>query len=169
MKIELAQPGTDIDRETEQIDYLEGVLWSDTARRLNASVDTSEIDGQHGTHTAAFWRGLVEAGGTISIASNGTDRRYPRVELRGCYPVLSKFLDYLGDALQPAVMAILAGAPMDWDEQGKFRTMASSGYLRITGRKAQDVCRVLYPPDSTVGMESVRAKVDEIVAWTPRY
>ncbi|WP_321471090.1 hypothetical protein [uncultured Paludibaculum sp.] len=151
----------DCRRLLEQADYLEGVLWADPARRLDNQVDPDDID-PWGTGTAAFWRGLIESAGYIALLTND-QRTYPRLELRASWPVLSKMLEFLQEEVNQA-----NGLKWDWDEGGKFQWQAGGGRVRVCGVKAQEAIRALYPPDSTVGLESIRAKVDRILTWTPR-
>lgn len=175
MKLNLVRPQHTTDllvmpRLVEQTEYLEGVLWSDPALRLDPEVDPSDID-MYGTGTPAFWRGLIESSGYVGLCRGSSDRKYPRVELKASYGVLCKFLDFLQEELQPSLSQILAGThayQQQWDTDGKLMHMAGGGLVRVTGVKAQDVCRVLYPPDSLIGLESIRCRVDEILTWVPR-
>jgi hypothetical protein len=159
-------PGPEADedyaRAREQVDYLEGVLWADPARRKNGDSNPDDID-RFGNHTPAFWRGFVEIGGCISLNNNGAERKYPRVELKGAYNILLKFLAFLNEEINAK-----KGVDWHWDERDRYKTMAVGGFLRITGKKAQEVVCALYPPESVIGWESTRALVDEIVTWIPR-
>lgn len=157
-------------RLQEQLEYLEGVLWTDPSRRLNPHTNPDDID-PHTSGTIAFWRGFLEVGGSIGVYSNGTDRRYPWVTIKASYPVLCKFLDFMEDELSPTLSSIIASGNhvvTKWDDDSKLRNMAGSGQIKLTGKLAQDVCRILYPPSSVIGLDSIRSKVDEILTWVPR-
>lgn len=167
MKIPLVAPGKYDSQEEhrlacEQTDYLEGALWADPARRLNRHVNMKDLD-EWGNGTAAFWRGLIESAGCVSILENGGGRKYPRVTLSATYAVLEVFLDWVQYELNARY-----GGQWSWEQDDRLRSAAGSGKLYFTGEKAQALVAVLYPPSSTIGRESIRETVDEIVSWTPR-
>jgi hypothetical protein len=145
------------ERLLEQTEYLEGVLWSDPMHRLDkdAGRDVSREIDPYGTCTKAFWRAVLETAGYIALTVSG-ERKYPRITLGGCYSFLLKFVDFLHEEMDPMVWA---------DTDAKLRFMVSGGQLRITGVRAQDVCRVLYMGQE-IGLDSIRHKVDEILMWT---
>ena len=142
MKIRLKYPDS-TDKEfaalMEQNSYLEGVLWADKAHRLDldSSRDVStEIDA-YGTGNKHFWRGVLETAGSLTDYANGN--YYPRMELKGSYSFLIKFVDFLQEEMERE------GMGMYWIETDeKLRFMASGGKVRITGARAQDVVRLLY-------------------------
>jgi len=167
-RIELRWPLTD-DRLREQISYLEGVLWADPTRRQHGDPDDIDplTDG-----TCAFWRGLLETAGYIAIlAAGGGDRVYPRIDLRAGYPILMKLISFIEGRLRPSLTVLIGQGRLvapAWDEDGSVAERCATGIFRVTGAKAQQLCRILYPPDSTVGRESIRERVDQILTWTPR-
>jgi hypothetical protein len=166
MRIELKYPN-ESDRHykavKEQIEYLEGVLWSDRVHRMDrdSSRDIgAEID-RYGTGTKAFWRGVIETAGRLKDYRSG-EYSYPRIELEGSYSFLIKFVDFLKEEMDRE------GLGMYWtDADAKLRFAASGGLLRVSGANAKDVVRVLYL-GGEVGLESVRHRVDEILTWTPK-
>jgi hypothetical protein len=116
----------------EQADYLEGVLWSDADHRLDMDPARDvgrEIDA-YGTGTAAFWRGVLETAGHITIMGRGNGYKYPRVELAGSYSFLCKFLDFIQEEMESQ------GQTWQWDVDGKLRSMASRNHFRVTGHQA---------------------------------
>lgn len=147
-------------RQLEQVEYLHGILYADPEHRLNADADTDDID-SYGTGTKAFWRGMLEGAGYIAITGTG-EKRYPRVELKGSLPVLTKFLAFMQEEVERAV-----GMPWAWDADGSLAFQAAGGFLRLTGQRAQDICRILYV-DQEVGQDSIRHVVDEILTWTTK-
>jgi hypothetical protein len=146
--------------QDERNEYLEGVLWSDKDLRMDRGVDADAID-PFGTGTKAFWRGLLEGAGSMSIGASGP-RSYPRIELQATYAVLGKFLQFLQEEIHTR-----RGVEWAWDEEGKLEWQARGEFLRVTGKKAQDIVRVLYL-DQTVGRQSVRHVADKIIAWSGR-
>ena len=141
----------------EQTDYLEGVLWADKAHRMDAdpSRDVSNEIDPYGTGTKAFWRGVLETAGYIGL--KGGDRQYPRVELAGSYSFLGKFVEFLAEELAGNVY---------WAESWEqLRFAASGGRVRISGTRAQDVCRLLYVGQE-IGQDTIRQRVDAILIWT---
>lgn len=166
MRVDLLRPvvmptETQINRLLEQTDYLEGVLWADPELRLDKALDAgAEID-MYGTGTKAFWRGLLETSGYMGVASCG-DRAYPRIELRASHSILTKFLAFLQEEIHTR-----QGIAWPWDADGKLAFQALGEFVRVTGQKAQDICRCLYV-DQTVGRTSARQSADKIMAWAGR-
>ena len=148
----------------EQLDYLEGVLWADPEHRLDPDPTRDvgrEID-PHGTCNHHFWRGVLEAAGTMAISPNRGTCTYPYVVLKGSHSFLTKFLAFCNEEINQ-----MKGVPWAWDADGALAFQASGGKVKVTGTKAQEVVRVLYG-NSTVGLHSFRDRADEIWNWTPR-
>lgn len=148
-------------RLMEQTDYLEGVLWSDPDLRMNKLLDAERAIDPYSTGTKAFWRGVLETAGYIAMSSSGL-RAYPRVEMRGSYSFLTKFLAFLQEEIHTR-----NGVQWAWDADGKLAFQALGQFIRVTGLKAQEVARVLYV-GQRVGRESTRHVVDNILGWTGR-
>lgn len=157
MKAELVRPPetgltpAQFKRACEQVDYLEGIIWSDPVHRLD--MDPTRDVGQeidpYGTHTKAFWRAAIETGGKICV--NGGRNKYASVSLRGSYRFLKKFMAFLTEELGPT-----------FDGNGQLDFACSSSRIHITGPQAITVCRLLYIGQE-IGVESVRRVVDEII------
>jgi hypothetical protein len=163
MKIRLQLPDpTDkaFDAVIEQNSYLEGVLWADKAHRLDldSSRDVStEIDA-YGTGNKHFWRGVLETAGSLNDYANGN--YYPRMELKGSYSFLIKFVDFLQEEMARE------GMGMHWIETDeKLRFMASGGKVRFSGEMAQHAVKILYA-DANVTRESFGERVNRIWSWT---
>jgi len=165
MKIRLKYPDS-TDKEfaaiMEQNSYLEGVLWADKAHRLDldSSRDVStEIDA-YGTGNKHFWRGVLETAGSLNDYANG-NYSYPRIELKGSYCFLLKFVDFMKEEMEQD------GLGMYWiDADEKLRFMASGGKVRLTGTMAQHVVKTLYT-DATVSRESFGERINRIWSWVP--
>lgn len=151
----------------EQGDYLEGVLWADPAHRLDMDATrnvSDEIDA-FSTGTKAFWRGVLETAGYVGMNSstwNGGQpggRAYPRLELKGSYNFLLKFVDFLAEEMTGNIA---------WPEtDAHLRFAASGNQIKLAGSRAQDAIRALYAGQE-IGLDSIRARVDEILVWTGR-
>ncbi len=147
--------------EQERLQYLDGVLMADEDFRLNEQADATKID-PFGTGTKAFWRGMLEAGGTVTPHGHTSEHVYPRIELKAAYQILVKFLAFMQEEI-----CTRNGIPWAWDEGEKLEWQAKGRFIRVSGQKAQDIVRVLYLGEN-VGRSSVRHKADQIVQWTPR-
>src|SRR6266540_4018016 len=77
----------------EQSWYLKGAMLADAEYRMEPTFDPTEIEPQ-GTGTEAFWRGVLDTVGTVHMRAGGV-YTYPRVELKGSYPFLKAFLNFL--------------------------------------------------------------------------
>jgi hypothetical protein len=167
MQIDLVEPAkTDPNHSSlfEQTEYLRGVLYANADHRLDCDPERDigkEIDPCAGG-TTHFWRGVLEAGGTINVyETHGYS--YPRVYLKGSYRFLRKFLDFIEEECK------FPG--MEWvkvDHDGKLNFQCSGGILRLQARLAQKVIQALYR-DATIGQASIRKKVDKIFLWCPKH
>jgi hypothetical protein len=143
----------------EQAQYVEGVLWADKAHRMDMDPERNvshEID-PYGTCSKHFWRGVLESAGYVALASGR-----PRLALAGSYSFLIKFCNFLKEEMESA------GQGMAWQAaDADLRFQAIDQKLAMNGRRAQEVCRVLYV-GAEISLDSISHVVDEILAWGPK-
>src|SRR5260370_39931336 len=86
-------------RKLEEAWYLQGVLLSDEAYRLDKDFNPKLID-PYGTGTKAFWRGVLESAGSIRMdTAGGGGRIYPFVGLKPSHARLTVFLQCVEEEL----------------------------------------------------------------------
>ena len=157
----------DFERLLEQSWYLKGVLLADKEYRMDKDFSPSLIDA-HGNGTKAFWRGVLETGGSIRMdAGGGRDYKHPYVELRGSYAFLSAFLAFLEEELGTRILGpVFQGGSLNaaFDDDCQLASKAAVERVWVKGPKAHRIVRLLYL-GQTVGRASPRRKADEIVTW----
>jgi hypothetical protein len=159
----------DFKQKLEEHWYFKGVLLADPAYRKDPDFDARLIDPYTGTGTEAFWRGVLETAGSIRVdKAGGGDLCYPHVELHGAYPFVSAFLAFLKEKLTPHIHLAGQVVALDLDFKGKLDWQTKGGFIKIRGKLAQEIIRLLYV-GQTIGMETPRRTADAIVQWSARY
>jgi hypothetical protein len=144
------------DRQIEQAEYLNGVLWGDPNHRLDEDSrrDVSREIDQYGTCSRHFWRGVLDVWGSIGIYE-AKGYSYPRVQLNGSYSFLHKFLAFLLETW-PTL-----------DPEGKLHFQCGGGRLLFSGTVARDIIVLLYG-DAGIALTTNQQKADFAITWTPR-
>lgn len=155
----LSNATPDYDALMEQSEYLNGVLWSDKAHRMDMDSDRDvgkEID-RYGSCSRHFWRGVLDAGGYVSMKESRTGTANPLVHLNGSYCFLAKFHQHLVEEL---------GKPLV-DPEGKLLFQCSANKMMMSGALAKAVIVHLYA-GARVTATSNQFKADLCMTWTPR-
>jgi hypothetical protein len=146
----------------EQAEYLRGVLLADEAYRFDEDFDASLID-PYGTGTLHFWRGVVETAASLYMRPAG-NYTYPYCELKGSYPFLKKFLDFLEENLAVQGMVIQGNPRAKLDADGKLDWQIKGGFIRLRGTLARDTVALLYR-GARVRREKYSSMANTMWAW----
>ena len=153
-------------RKLEEAWYLQGVLLSDEAYRLDKDFNPKLID-PYGTGTKAFWRGVLESAGAIRMdTAGGGGRIYPFVGLKASHAFLTVFLAFLEEELGTRFPLVQGEVQSAFDADGKLAWQAMGDFVKMKSTQARDVVRLLYLGD-TVGRDKPRRLADGIVTWEP--
>jgi hypothetical protein len=142
-----------------------GVYPPQTGQELPRSAAIGKLQ-----RSLSFWRGVADVKAYIAMINASTppgappEARYqtPTFDMGGGDRPLGK---YPVDMLHLFVEALTASEGLDVADADKLQALADRGRIATTGRLAQKVVNLLYPPDLICIVEPRRAVVETIRAW----